>query len=65
MSGDDAFKLYDTYGLPRDFIEDLASNQGLRFDAEGFDRAMAGQREKARAGSAFEGKKGEEFTFVG
>src|SRR5687768_12745828 len=64
VSGDDAFKLYDTYGLPRDFIEDLASNQGLRFDAEGFDQAMAGQREKARAGSAFEGKKGEEFTFA-
>ena len=64
VGGDDAFKLYDTYGLPRDFIEDLASNQGLRFDAEGFDAAMAGQREKARAGSAFEGKKGEEFVFA-
>ena len=64
LSGDDAFKLYDTYGLPRDFIEDLAGNQGLRFDAEGFDAAMEGQREKARAGSAFEGKKGEEFVFA-
>ena len=64
VGGDDAFKLYDTYGLPRDFIEDLASNQGLRFDAEGFDAAMAGQRERARAGSAFEGKKGEEFVFA-
>ena len=64
LSGEDAFKLYDTYGLPRDFIEDLAGNQGLRFDAEGFDAAMEGQREKARAGSAFEGKKGEEFAFA-
>ncbi len=64
LSGEDAFKLYDTYGLPRDFIEDLAGNQGLRFDAEGFDAAMEGQREKARAGSAFEGKKGEEFVFA-
>jgi alanyl-tRNA synthetase len=64
VNGEDAFKLYDTYGLPRDFIEDLAGNQGLRFDAEGFDAAMQGQREKARAGSAFEGKKGEEFTFA-
>ena len=52
------------YGLPRDFIEDLASNQGLTFDAEGFDAAMEGQREKARAGSSFEGKKGEEFAFA-
>ena len=63
VGGEDAFKLYDTYGLPRDFIEDLASNQGLKFDAEGFDAAMEGQREKARAGSAFE-KKGEEFAFA-
>jgi alanyl-tRNA synthetase len=64
VPGDEAFKLYDSYGLPRDFIEDLASNQGLRFDAEGFDAAMEGQREKARAGSAFDARK-EEFTFAG
>ena len=63
VPGDEAFKLYDSYGLPRDFIEDLASNQGLKFDADGFDAAMEGQREKARAGSSFEGKK-EEFTFA-
>jgi alanyl-tRNA synthetase len=53
VGGADAFKLYDTYGLPRDFIEDLASAQGLRFDEEGFEEAMKGQREKARAKSAF------------
>jgi alanyl-tRNA synthetase len=64
VPGDEAFKLYDSYGLPRDFIEDLASNQGLRFDAEGFDAAMEGQKEKARASSAFDGKKGEEFAFA-
>jgi alanyl-tRNA synthetase len=63
VPGDEAFKLYDSYGLPRDFIEDLASNQGLAFDAAGFDAAMEGQREKARAGSSFESKK-EEFTFA-
>jgi alanyl-tRNA synthetase len=63
VPGDEAFKLYDSYGLPRDFIEDLASNQGLTFDAEGFDAAMEGQREKARAGSSFDGKKGEQFVF--
>ena len=63
VPGDEAFKLYDSYGLPRDFIEDLAGNQGLKFDAEGFDAAMAGQREKARAGSTFDSKK-EEFAFA-
>ena len=55
VGGEQAFKLYDTYGLPRDFIEDLASAQGLQFDAAGFDAAMEGQREKARAKSAFSG----------
>ncbi len=64
VAGDEAFKLYDTFGLPRDFIEDLASNQGLQFDAEGFDAAMEGQRVKARAGSSFENKKGEDFTYM-
>ncbi len=64
VPGDEAFKLYDTYGLPRDFIEDLASNQGLTFDAKGFDAAMEGQRVKARAGSSFDRKKGEDFTFM-
>jgi alanyl-tRNA synthetase len=63
LPGDEAFKLYDTYGLPLDFIEDLASNQGLRFDAEGFEREMEAQREKARARSGFDGKKGDEFRF--
>ncbi len=63
VPGDEAFKLYDTYGLPRDFIEDLAGNQGLRFDAEGFDAAMEGQRVKARAGSSFEGDKGDGLHF--
>ncbi|MGE3275659.1 MAG: alanine--tRNA ligase [Vicinamibacterales bacterium] len=64
VPGDEAFRLYDTWGLPRDFIEDLAANQGLRFDAEGFERAMEGQREKARAKSAFDGKKVEGATFA-
>jgi alanyl-tRNA synthetase len=64
VPGDEAFKLYDTFGLPRDFIEDLAGNQGLRFDAEGFDAAMDDQKARARAGSSFEGKKGEDFTFM-
>ena len=64
VPGDEAFKLYDTFGLPRDFIEDLAGNQGLTFDAEGFDAAMDGQKAKARAGSSFESKKGEDFSFM-
>ena len=49
VPGEDAFKLYDTYGLPRDFIEDASRDAGLSFDNEGFDRAMQAQRERARA----------------
>jgi alanyl-tRNA synthetase len=49
LEGPSAFKLYDTFGLPRDFIEDAARDQGVSFDSEGFDRAMAEQRERARA----------------
>jgi alanyl-tRNA synthetase len=64
VAGEDAFKLYDTYGLPKDFIEDLTSAQGLAFDAEGFARAMEGQREKARAKSAFDGRKSDDFAFT-
>ena len=64
MPGDEAFKLYDTFGLPIDFIEDLAGERQVAVDREAFDRAMEGQREKARAKSAFEGKKGQDFVFA-
>jgi alanyl-tRNA synthetase len=48
-SGSEAFKLYDTFGLPLDFIQDAVRDAGLEFDQAGFDRAMAEQRERARA----------------
>jgi alanyl-tRNA synthetase len=63
LGGEDAFRLYDTYGLPRDFIEDLAANQRVRFDAEGFDREMSAQRDKARARSGFESRKADDVAF--
>ncbi len=55
LRGDVAFRLYDTFGMPRDFIEDMAQDRRLAFDAAGFDQAMEGQREQARAKSAFKG----------
>jgi len=48
-SGEKAFKLYDTYGLPRDFIEDVTRDSGINVDWAGFDRAMEEQRTRARA----------------
>jgi alanyl-tRNA synthetase len=53
MSGDEAFRLYDSLGVPLDFMEDLAGQRGIPLDREGFERAMEGQRVKARAGSSF------------
>ncbi len=47
--GDNAFKLYDTFGLPLDFIEDAVRDMGIEFDQIGFDRAMEEQRKRARA----------------
>jgi len=48
-SGEKAFKLYDTFGLPLDFMVDAARDQGILFDQAGFDRAMDDQRATARA----------------
>jgi alanyl-tRNA synthetase len=47
--GEKAFRLYDTYGLPRDFIEDVTRDVGIAVDWAGFERAMQEQRERARA----------------
>jgi alanyl-tRNA synthetase len=49
LDGAEAFKLYDTFGLPRDFIEDAARDAGMVFDAAGFDAAMEEQRKRAQA----------------
>jgi alanyl-tRNA synthetase len=59
MPGDDAFRLYDSLGVPLDFMEDLASQRNITIDRQGYERAMEGQREKARAGSTFKGKASE------
>ena len=49
LAGEDAFKLYDTFGMPLDFMQDAARDQGITFDRAGFDRAMEEQRSRARA----------------
>ncbi len=48
-SGDKAFKLYDTFGMPLDFMQDAARDQGIVFDQAGFDTAMEEQRQRAKA----------------
>jgi alanyl-tRNA synthetase len=47
--GDKAFHLYETYGLPLDFMVDAARDQGLEFDLTGFEAARAEEQARARA----------------
>src|SRR5580658_8785745 len=49
LSGPEAFKLYDTFGMPLDFMQDAARDQGISFDQAGFDHAMEEQKTRARA----------------
>ena len=53
LPGDIVFKLYDTYGFPVDLTADIARERGLGVDEKGFEAAMEGQRERARASSKF------------
>lgn len=49
VSGIEAFTLYDTYGFPVDLTEEIAGEGGFKVDRSGFEKAMAAQRERARA----------------
>jgi alanyl-tRNA synthetase len=49
LAGTEAFKLYDTFGMPLDFMQDAARDQGVAFDQAGFDHAMEEQKTRARA----------------
>ncbi|MBR7619077.1 alanine--tRNA ligase [Phenylobacterium sp. 20VBR1] len=48
LSGETAFKLYDTYGFPVDLTQDAVRGKGMTVDMEGFDAAMNQQRAQAR-----------------
>ena len=55
IPGEDAFRLYDTYGFPVDLTADIARERGLEVDMAGFESAMQRQRETARAAGKFGG----------
>lgn len=52
LSGEDAFKLYDTYGFPLDLTKEILEEKGFSIDEEGFKKAMQVQRETARSARA-------------
>ncbi|MBQ2392457.1 MAG: alanine--tRNA ligase [Clostridia bacterium] len=49
MSGEDAFRLYDTYGFPLDLTKDILEEQGITVNEDEFSELMKQQRERARA----------------
>jgi len=57
LSGDVAFKLYDTYGFPYDLTEDALRSRGISVDRIGFEAAMAEQKARARAAWQGSGQK--------
>ncbi|MPY86604.1 MAG: alanine--tRNA ligase [Luteitalea sp.] len=61
VPADEVFRLYDSLGLPLDFIEDMADERRLTVDREGFARAMEAQRTRARTASAFDTKQAAAF----
>ncbi|NBI41566.1 alanine--tRNA ligase [[Haemophilus] felis] len=53
LSGEVAFKLYDTYGFPLDLTADVCRERDITIDEAGFEREMTAQRERAKASSNF------------
>ncbi len=54
ISGEDAFRLYDTYGLPVELTTEIAAGRGFSVDMAGFEREMEKQRERARVAQKFD-----------
>ena len=52
IDGESAFKLYDTFGFPLELSKEIAAENGLNIDEEGFKRAMQEQKDRAKAATA-------------
>ena len=64
LSGDVAFKLYDTYGFPLDLTQDALRSRGIEVDTDGFDAAMEEQKTMARANWAGSGDAGSDAIWL-
>ena len=56
IPGDLVYKLYDTYGFPVDITTDMADEDGLAVDKDGFEKALAEQKERSKTGSQIKGE---------
>ena len=65
ISGDDAFLLYDTFGFPIDLTGIIAAEHGVTVDVEGFEQALAGQRQRSRAARHGSSSDGESAATIG
>jgi alanyl-tRNA synthetase len=65
ISGELAFKLYDTYGFPVELTKEIATDHGFPVDLEGFHREMEKQRQQARKGYKVKVSKGGVVEIVG
>jgi alanyl-tRNA synthetase len=54
LGGEEVFRLYDTYGIPIDLIAEMAEEEGVTLDREGFETMMSGARARAKASSKFQ-----------
>jgi alanyl-tRNA synthetase len=54
MPGSMAFQLYDTYGIPIDVVDEMARDEGISVDRDGFESSMQEQRERSRASAKFD-----------
>ena len=63
LSGENAFKLHDTYGFPIDLTQLMAREKGVEVDEEGFNRLMDEQKKRARAAGKFTAKNSSELNW--
>ena len=65
IPGDVVFKLYDTYGFPVDLTNDIARERGLSLDVEGYEAAMASQRQRSQDHAGFKVDYSQSITLEG
>ena len=64
LGGAEIFRLYDTYGIPIDLIAEMAEEEGVTLDRQGFEVMMADARKKAKASSKFQATDVEVFASI-